>query len=169
MNKYTKRNKKTKIRQVAATEIEEPKKETEYSKAKKNWRNCILKKKKRIEERAKTKKEQNLARLYQDQKIKKKNLQEDITTQKIIMDIKNTAEKKKLDEDAIAKNLIMDMNTIVERERIIEDEQISYSKAVEDLKYEEDKGLEEIEYLEERYEIFKPLKWYDDNYKERKK
>ena len=38
MNKYTKRNKKTKIRQVAATEIEEPKKETEYSKAKNNWR-----------------------------------------------------------------------------------------------------------------------------------
>ena len=55
MNKYTKRNKKTKIRQVAATEIEEPKKETEYSKAKKNWRNYILKKKKRIEERSKTK------------------------------------------------------------------------------------------------------------------
>ena len=85
------------------------------------------------------------------------------------MDIKNSTEKKKLDEDAIAKNLIMDINTIVEGERIIEDEQISYSKAVEDLKYEEDEGLEEIEYLEERYEIFKPLKWYDDNYKERKK
>ena len=85
------------------------------------------------------------------------------------MDIKNTAEKKKLDEDAKAKKLIMDINTIVERERIIEDEQISYSKAVEDLKYEEDEGLEEIEDLEERYEIFKPLKRYDDNYKERKK
>ena len=74
MNKYTKRNKKTKIRQVAATEIEEPKKETEYSKAKKNWRNYILKKKKRIEERSKTKKEQKLAKLYQDQKIKKKKI-----------------------------------------------------------------------------------------------
>ena len=46
MNKYTKRNKKTKIWQVTATEIEEPKKETEYSKAKNNWRNYILKKKK---------------------------------------------------------------------------------------------------------------------------
>ena len=45
MNKYTKRNKKTKIWQMTATEIEEPKKETEYSKAKKNWRNYILKKK----------------------------------------------------------------------------------------------------------------------------
>ena len=64
---------------MTATEIEEPKKETEYLKAKKNWRNYILKKKKRIEERSKTKKEQKLARLYQEQKIKKKRLQEDIT------------------------------------------------------------------------------------------
>ena len=31
---------------MTATEIEEPKKETEYSKAKNNWRNYILKKKK---------------------------------------------------------------------------------------------------------------------------
>ena len=144
MNKYTKRNKKTKIWQMTATEIEEPKKETEYSKAKKNWRNYILKKKKRIEERSKTKKELKLARLYLDQKIKKKRLQEDIATQKIIMDImnttekkkldvdtkakklimdiKNSTEKKKLDEDAIAKNLIMDINKIVEGERVIEDE-----------------------------------------------
>ena len=63
----------------------------------------------------------------------------------------------------------MDINTIVEGERIIEDEQMSYSKAVENLKYEEDNRLEEIEDLEERYEIFKSLKRYDDNYKERKK
>ena len=145
------------------------KKRNRIFKSQKELEELYIKEKKRIEERSKTKKEQKLARLYLDQKIKKKRLQEDIATQKIIMDIKNSAEKKKLDEDAIAKNLIMDMNTIVERERIIEDEQISYSKAVEDLKYEEDEGLEEIEYLEERYEIFKPLKWYDDNYKERKK
>ena len=71
----------------------------------------------------------------------KKKLDEDTKTKNLIMDIKNSTEKKKLDEDAIAKNLIMDINIIVEGERIIEDEQISYSKAVEDLKYEEDEGL----------------------------
>ena len=57
-SKIKEEEKKIKIRQVTATEIEEPKKETEYSKAKKNWRNYILKKKKRIEERSKTKKAQ---------------------------------------------------------------------------------------------------------------
>ena len=59
--------------QVTATEIEEPKKETEYLKAKKNWRNYILKKKKEQKKDRRLKKNKNQQGYTRNKKLKKKD------------------------------------------------------------------------------------------------